>query len=231
MPDNVKAREFYETANRLDPNYAATWEGLAWTYLLEARFGWTNSPQTSIGKSVELATEAQRLDPQRPRTRALFGILALAEGEHDAAIRIGREAAALNASDTDTRAMLAYTYTYSGEPETAIDWVRQAIRNRPYPPNWYHWVLSRAYRLAGKAKEASRELLASDAGTTDVSLVELILCHAEMNRPHEARLAAQQLLALSPEFSISRFALLAPYKDPQQAERERGVLRKAGLRD
>ena len=231
MPDNVRARELYETANRLDPNYAATWEGLAWTHFVEAWFGWSDSPQMSVRKSIELTTEAERLDPQRPRTRALFGMLALAEGQHDAAIRIGREAVALNASDTDTRALLAYTYTYCGEPEAAIDWVRQAIRNRPYPPNWYHWILSRAYRLVGKAKEATQELLASDAGTTDASLVELILCHAELNRPHDARLAAQQLLALSPEFSVNRFALLAPYKDRRQTEREAGVLRKAGLRD
>jgi tetratricopeptide (TPR) repeat protein len=229
--DNVRARELYETANRLDPNYAATWEGLAWTYFAEAWFGWSDSPRMSVRKSVELATEAQRLDPQRPRTRALFGVLALAEGQHDAAIRIAREAVALNASDTDTRALLAYTYTYCGEPEAAIDWVRQAIRNRPYPPNWYHWVLSRAYRLAGKAKEATQELLASEAGTADVALVELILCHADLNRSNDARLAAQQLLALSPGFSISRFALLVPYKDPRQTEHETDVLRKAGLRD
>jgi DNA-binding SARP family transcriptional activator len=231
MLDNVRARELYEAANRLDPSYAATWEGLAWTYFAEAWFGWSDSPRMSVGKSVELATEAQRLDPQRPRTRALFGVLALAGGQHDAAIRIAREAVALNASDTDTRALLAYTYTYCGEPEAAIDWVRQAIRNRPYPPNWYHWVLSRAYRLAGKAKEATQELLASEAGTADVALVELILCHAEVNRSHDARLAAQQLLALSPGFSISRFALLVPYKDSRQTERETDVLRKAGLRD
>lgn len=229
--DNVRARELYETANRLDPSYAATWEGLAWTYFAEAWFGWSDSPRMSVGKSIELATEAQRLDPQRPRTRALFGVLALAQGQHDAAIRIAREAVALNASDTDTRALLAYTYTYCGEPEAAIDWVRQAIRNRPYPPNWYHWVLSRAYRLAGKAKEATQELLASESGTADVALVELILCHAELNRSHDAQLAAQQLLALSPGFSISRFALLVPYKDPRQTERETDVLRKAGLRD
>jgi len=42
--DNVRARGLYRRAAGLDPNYAGAWAGLAWTYFVDARFGWSASP-------------------------------------------------------------------------------------------------------------------------------------------------------------------------------------------
>jgi hypothetical protein len=40
----IRSREFYEKAVKLDPNYADAWMDLAWTYFMEATFGWSKSP-------------------------------------------------------------------------------------------------------------------------------------------------------------------------------------------
>jgi len=230
-PDNERARDYFEIARALDPGYAVSWEGIAWTYFVEARFGWVPEPAPAMMEVVEFAQKARELNPERSRTRGLFAMIALAQGDHQRAVTIGEQAIALNGSDTDVKAMLAYALTYAGQPRRAISLAQEAIRLRPYPPDWYHWVLARSYRLAGRTREALSELSASRADQTEVSLVELILAQSDARRIQEARAAATRLLAINPNFSIRRFMRLVRYSDAGMTESEARSLREAGLPD
>lgn len=230
-PDNERARDYFEIARALDPEFSVSWEGIAWTYFVEARFGWARQPAPAMAKVVEFAQKARELNPERSRTLGLLAMIALAQGDHQKAVMIGEQAIALNDGDTDVKAMLAYALTYAGEPRRAIGFAREAIRLRPYPPDWYHWVLARAYRLAGRTDEALSELATSRAELTDVSLVELILTQSQARKTRQAKAAAARLLAINPDFSIRRFMLLVRNSDPDMTETETRLLREAGLPD
>ena len=58
--DNARARELFEEAIKLDPEYAWAWTYLAWTHWIDARFGYGESRDKSFSKAVETAQKAQR---------------------------------------------------------------------------------------------------------------------------------------------------------------------------
>ena len=172
---NLRARQAYEQAVALDPDYAGAWTGLAWTHLLEARFGWTSDPKTGIQTAAEHAERALALDADGAPIYSLLGTIALMTGEFDTARRMGERGVETDYNDADAVALLAFTLTYTGEPGRAKALVRRAIRLRPYPPRWYNWLLARANRLAGRPKETVKLLTSSDFNRSSsiVPLIEL----------------------------------------------------------
>ena len=54
------AREMFEKAIELDPRYAAAYAGLAATYHEDYKRGWSDSPENSGEKCIELAKKSIR---------------------------------------------------------------------------------------------------------------------------------------------------------------------------
>ncbi len=229
--DNLSARAYYEEANAEDPAYAGAWDGLAWTYLLEARFGWTADPIASLRKADEFARKAMALDETRPRTYSLLGSLYLLYGDHAKAIAFGEDAVRLEANDADAAALLAYTYTYAGEPNRAATLAERAIKLRPYPPEWYLWLLGRAQRLAGRHEDAIQTLQsATNAESRSLfALVELAAAYSEAGQLPDAKRVAAKILAVSSDFSSTAWCGLVKYTRPEAAGNELAILRQAGL--
>jgi DNA-binding SARP family transcriptional activator/TolB-like protein/cytochrome c-type biogenesis protein CcmH/NrfG len=229
--DNVQARDAYVSATTLDPDYAGAWEGLAWTYFTEARFGWTDNPAQSLGKAAELALQTQKLDPNRARTYGLLGSIALLKGNFEQAVELGEKAVELERNDADAAALLAYTYTYTGEPERAVNLVERAIKLRPAPPDWYRWLLGRAKRIAGDY-EAAISILGTPAPyntSSIIPLVELAAAYGEAGNIGRAKAIGARILDIYPGFSVGAWTAVQPYKDPALQERDVKALRAAGL--
>ena len=53
--DNAKARELFEKAIELDPEYAWAWTMLGFTYFIDTRYGWHRPREESYKKSLEYA--------------------------------------------------------------------------------------------------------------------------------------------------------------------------------
>jgi TolB-like protein/DNA-binding SARP family transcriptional activator len=229
--DNAAARDLYLQATQLDPDYPGAWDGLAWTHLLAARFGWSRAPEADIQKAVQFAETALRLDPSRGRTHSLLGTIRLLIGDFDEAERLGETAVELEPNDADAAALLAYSLTYLDEPNRAIQLIERAMRLSPYYPDWYGWVLARASRLAGDQESALAALAAVTSKNAIAPLAESILIHVESGHLAEANLAAQELLRLQPNFSVRRFMQVPPYKDTDTRNREIDQLLRAGLPD
>jgi adenylate cyclase len=229
--DNLSARSYYEAATADDPAYAGAWDGLAWTYLLEARFGWTADPAASLRKADEFARKAMALDETRPRTYSLLGSLYLLYGDHAKAIAYGEDAVRLEANDADAAALLAYTYTYAGEPNRAATLAERAIKLRPYPPEWYLWLLGRAQRLAGRHEDAILTLQSATNSESQslFALVELAAAYSEAGQLPDAQRVAAKVLAVSSDFSSAAWCNLVKYTDPEAAGNELAILRQAGL--
>jgi DNA-binding SARP family transcriptional activator/TolB-like protein/Flp pilus assembly protein TadD len=229
--DNLSARSYYEEATADDPDYAGAWDGLAWTYLLEARFGWTADPAGSLRKADEFARKAMALDDTRPRTYSLLGSLFLLYGDHAKAIAYGEDAVRLEANDADAAALLAYTYTYAGQPNRAATLAERAIKLRPYPPEWYLWLLGRAQRLAGRHEDAIRTLQSATNSESRslFALVELAAAYSEAGQLPDAKQVAAKILTVSSDFSSTTWCNLVKYTDPEAAGNELAILRQAGL--
>ncbi len=59
--DNAKARELFEKAIALDPNYASAYAMLAWTYFIDWRYWRPDKPKESYQKALDLAYKAVAL--------------------------------------------------------------------------------------------------------------------------------------------------------------------------
>lgn len=232
--DNVKARSLYELAVALDPKYAGALDGLAWTHLLDAQFGWSPSPEASVGQAVTLAQQALALDPNRDRTYALLGQLELIQGNFEQAIAYGEKSIALSPNGAENYALLAFTYSYSGEPKQAIYLIEQkAMKLSPLYPGYYLWILGRSYRLAGnhnRALQLFTDHLKVEPGSL-VSAVEVVTTYGEAGRIVAARQATKRVLQIEPKFSLNKWARTLIYRDRAVAARELAALRNAGLPD
>ncbi len=230
--DNARARAFYRASAALDPNYPGAWDGLAWTHLLDARFSWSSAPETDLETASELAEKALALDPKRSRSYALVGTIRLMTGDFAQAVASGEKAVALDPNGAEVAALLAFALTYTGDIERSIALLNKAMRLSPYYPGWYRWTLGRAYRLAGRYKEAEAALVASEGGSGSVlPLVELAAVYSETGRLSEARAEAAEILKIDPKFSVLAWVKVPPYQDPARTKREIDALRRAGLPD
>lgn len=229
--DNVRARGLYRRAIALDPDYSAVWAGLAWTYFIDARFGWTAVPEESLARAAEYAQKALELDPTWPRTYAILGNLSLIKGDHEKAIELLERGVELSPNGADVVALLGLGLTYTGEYQRAIDLIKRAMRLSPYYPAWYRWSLGRAYRLTGRHVDALAWLEVTEPGESPslIQRVELVATYSEMRRMITARAEAAAVLQDYPQFSVRQWTRWPPYKDPAVAEREVRALVRAGL--
>lgn len=233
IQDNARARELYQRAVELDPNYAGALDGLAWTHILAARFGWSDDPEGDFQVATELAARAMELDPLRSRNYALDGMLRLTSGEHDIAVRSGERAVELDPNGSEVAALLGLTLTYTGEAERSRELILQAMRLSPYYPDWYRYALGRALRMSGQYSEAEDVLTSFDSGGAlrVMTLVELAQTYVAWGREEDAREIGEEIISAFPVFSSVQWTSSPPFSNASLAESELTLLRGAGLPD
>ena len=76
---NAQARQLYQEAIALDPEYAKLYSLLGWTHMLDARFGWSKSSSESKKQALELAYKANALDENHIAGSGLLSFIYRAE--------------------------------------------------------------------------------------------------------------------------------------------------------
>ena len=231
--DSALARQLWLQAVERDPNYAISWNGVAWTHWFDATFGWSDDPAESYGKSLELAQKALAKDDALPDAYSLLGSIYLSGQQHDQAIAHGEKAVALAPNHSLSTALLAYTLAYSGRPEDAKTLIGRAMRLSPAYEPWYLLVLGLAHRLMGQYEEGLAAYEKWMELTPDSYLVYLgpAIVYAHLGREQEARAALAKARQINPGLSAEGYARVAPFKDPAVLERDLAALRAAGLPD
>ena len=233
LADNTKARELFNKATELDPGYAVAWVRLGWTYWAEARYLWTPSPQESVARAEEFANKALAIQPELSEAYALHGAVALMNRDFDVAIGSGKKALELDPNGADVTALLAMTYNWSGEPEKALNLIQKAKRLSPLYSAWYLAVEAHAYRLLNRHDDAigvyeqSIERNPNHIG----SRIGITSSFAEIGNFDSARLHAEEIRRISPDFTVSKYAESLTYRDAEHSERSLSALRAAGLPD
>src|SRR5262249_18150439 len=150
---NTQARQMYEKAIALDPQYAEAYACLSLTYYLEYVWRWSTDPQT-LERAFELAQKAVALDDSLPIAHSLLSLVYGQKQQPDQAITEGERAIALDPNNADSYAQQAETLNFAGRPEEALKAVAQAMRLNPrYPPN-YLFESGWAEQLTGRYAEA-----------------------------------------------------------------------------
>ena len=128
---NAAAREFFEQAIKIDPNYARAYGDLAWTYELDYDYEWTDDDEKSLELALENANTAVRLDPNDYEAHWGLGWAYLYNRQFENAMAHYLRARKLNPNDAEVLADMGNLLIYIGQPKQAIDQVNEAIRLNP----------------------------------------------------------------------------------------------------
>jgi adenylate cyclase len=229
---NAQARQLFEKAIELDPQYGAAYAALSATHLGEWIFQWVQDPQT-LGQAFALAQQAVALDDSLPRAYLILGEVYLwRDRQHKQAVAATERAIALAPNEAEGSARLGLILNFAGRPEEAIGLIEKAMRLNPrYPFSYLSW-LGMAYRLTGRSEEAIAILKAAVTRNPDFlpPHFHLAVIYSELGWEEEARTEAAEILRISPNFSLEVWRQRLPFKDPAVLERQLAALRKAGLK-
>lgn len=232
---NAAARDLFEQARKIDPNYARAYAGLAWTYALDYDFEWTDDYDKTVKLALEMASTAVRLDSNDYQAHWALGWAYLYNWEHEEATAGYLRARDLNPNDAELLAEMANLLIYIGQPKQAIDQLKEAIRLNPFHENWYLEYLGWAYEEAGMPQEAIgilEQVIDRDPNKEQLWVLPTLAAayaHPTVGRMDDARKIVKTILSLEPEFSISEVVSRAPYKTKEQIDRYVNALRRAGL--
>ena len=232
---NAAARDLFELARKIDPNYARAYAGLAWTYADDIYYQWTDDYDKTLKLALEMASTAVRLDPNDYQAHWVFGWAYLYNRQHEKAMAHYLRARDLNPNDAELLAEMGNLLIYIGQPKQAIDQVKEAIRLNPNHEPWYTEYLGWAYENAGMPREAI-EILESviDEPPTKEQLwllPTLAAAYADptVGRMDDAHKIVKAILSLQPEFSVAEVASRYPYKTKELLDRYVNAVRRAGL--
>jgi adenylate cyclase len=228
---NAQARQLFEQALALDPQYAEAYAFLGSTYLAEWLWQWSQDAQ-ALDQALALAQRAVALDDSLARAHAILGFVYVWKKQYDQAIAEEERAIALDANFAEAYLRLAEILKFAGRPEEAIGLIEKAMRLNPHYPAIYLFALGTDYRLMGRYEEAIAAF--QSALTRNPALlpvhVNLAVIYSELGREEEARVEVAEVLRLNPKYSLEVWRQIHPYKDPAVLERMFAALRKAGLK-
>ena len=232
--DNEAAREFFEQAIKIDPNYARAYAGLSWTYELDYDFEWTDDDEKTLKLSLEYASTAVRLDPNDIQAQWGLGWAYLYNRQYENAMAHYLRARKLNPNDAEVMAEMGNMLIYVGQPKQAIDQVKEAIRLNPNHYDWYVYYVGWASEEAGMPEEAIKVFeQAIDVENPNEEqlwyLPTIAAAYAEIGRMDDARKVVKTILSRQPDFSITKKVARYPYKTKELADRYANALLRAGL--
>ncbi len=227
---NELAREMFEQAVQLDPNYTAAYEGLVWTRLMAWMYGWSHDPKL-LDDALELGEKAVSLDESSPQGHVILGNVYLWKKRHKEAIAEFEKAVSLNPNDADALSSLGGALVFSGLPEKALGYIEKAIRLNPNYPEYYIFTLGQAFfqlKMYEEAVMALRKAIIKNPNFMPAHYV-LAACYGYLGKQEFARAKAEEVKRMIPGFSVKGSYEILPFKDEDDFEHFAEGLRKAGL--
>ena len=154
--DSVHARDLFEKAIVLDPEFARAYAILAATLRQDSTARWSQDSKSSedlayrmAQKAVELARRELEPKPSLPYALEQMGWVLLYRERHEEARQAAEEAVQRNPNYADGYALWAQVLIYLGKPEEALRKSREAIALNPIYPFFYDYHLGQAYYVWG----------------------------------------------------------------------------------
>ncbi len=171
---NAQARQLWEKAVALDPEYAEAYAWLGRTYNLEWVYRWSADPQT-LERAFELERKAVALDDSLPTAHSRLGQTYSLQQQYDQALAEGERAIALDPNNADSYFVQANVLNNAGRSEEALRMLAQGMRLNPRYSPIYLEELGKAYYQLDRYSEAIATLKEATRRSPTSTNVQLAL--------------------------------------------------------
>ncbi|MGD8784837.1 MAG: tetratricopeptide repeat protein [Thioalkalispiraceae bacterium] len=230
--DNHQAREQFEQAIAIDPQFARAYAALAMVNADAYRHDWAENPEVTGRIALQQAHHAIELDPElRFATLANGYVEFFVAANHQQAAAMAERTLKLDPRNADAHLLLATIYVHANEYKKSEAYVESSMRLNPTPPSIYFHIGAIAHLLQGDYPTAVEMLEQSLRVNPERLLgkIYMTITMVRMNRLEDARWYAEEILAASPDFNAEQWANKQPFKDRDINRQLRDDLRKAGL--
>ena len=233
---NAQARQMWQKAVALDPDYAEAYAQLGRTYGLEWIYRWNADPQT-LKREFELERKALALDDSLPIAHSRLGQTYAYQQQYDQAVAEGERAIALDPNNADSYFVQANVLNNALRSEEALRALAQGMRVNPrYSPIYLeesgkaYLQLARYSEAITTLKEATRRSPTS-ANVHDQLALSYVFQWLSQESPaaqtlQPALTAAQRALDLNDSY-VSRVVLGDVYLYQQQYDQSLAEMQRA----
>ena len=207
---NDAARELFQHAIELDPNYAAAYAALGGTYFDSAVSGWAEFPNEDVARANELASKALALDPTTISAYRLLAVVQMFNRHYDLALGQIDRALEINPNDAESYAYRGVILVFAGRSAEALPWLEGALRFDRANVRAVLYIGMANYFVDRHAEaiEALDRALARGPGRNTQLLGHPILAasYAEIGRNEDTERERALIRRLFPLFDADRFA-------------------------
>jgi TolB-like protein len=229
--DIFEAQRLLERAVQLDPKYATALTYLGWTHNENSRWGWGETPESSLDSAIESGRSALELEKDHADSYALLGFCYSLRGDHDQALAMTENATRLAPNHAYITAVSATMLRGAGRLQDAVWRIKKAMRLSPIYPMWYLMILGSTYHLLGDQDAAVAALREAVQREPESILHKpwFLSTLMQLHEKDEAELVAAEILRIEPGFSRESWTKALGIKDQVVTTRLSENLRIAGL--
>ncbi|MEQ9135838.1 MAG: hypothetical protein RLO51_11560 [Thalassobaculum sp.] len=206
--ENAQARQFFETAVRLDPTFGRAHAGLSFTHWQSAFQQWEDRDSHS-DLAYAAAGQGLLVDDRDPAVHWAMGRALWLRGSGDAALAELAQAVDLSPNFALGHYALSFVHSQSGDPTAAIGASDQSRRLSPFDPLLFGMLGSRAMahvRLGQFEEAADWALKAAARPNAHIAILAIAaLCLALAGRVDEGRSFAASIRRTQPAYDIDAF--------------------------
>ncbi len=232
--DVLKARQFFEEAIRIDPDFGRAYTWLANTHLDEIELRLTTQRDQAMENAEEAVRKALAADPDHPPHGTLSRINRIKK-DMGSAIMYARKGVQQGPTDSGQHYMLCLALHMGEEFAEAVDACKDALVLMPFRPTNY--IVQLAWSLVGnKQYEESIPLFkevidrSPKSFSTYLAYKGLTAAYQLTGRHADASWAAQNVKRMNPKFSLEKEARLSPAREGPFKKRIMNAYRDAGLK-
>ncbi len=225
------ARQHYQSAIEIDPNFSRAYSSLALTHVDDYRYKWHNSSQNSLPTAVTLAKKAVSIDNKLPQAHWALAYALTHLQQYQQAIISLEEALKVRPNYADGYAFLALINIYNDSPAQGLKMIRRAMQLNPDYPAQYLSVLGQAHYSLKEYEDALPVFRSAINKNFSMLTAHMMLTSTliQLGLRDEAMWAADQLHAISPEFSAEDSSRIFPLKNKAQLQELINNLQMAGI--
>jgi adenylate cyclase len=232
---NAEALRLFNSAIKLDPDFASAYGRAASLYAFAKGYGWISGTPTEIAEVARLAQRAVELGKDDAIALAAGGwALAYVVRDLNVAAALIDRALVLNSNLAEAWFCGGWAKNWLGEPEPAIERFARAMRLSPLDPRVTAMQVGTAHAqfFLGRYDEAASWATMALQGNPVLQpgLRIAAATNAMAARPEQAYKALVRLRQLNPALRVSTLKdVLGPYRQAEDLSRYEQGLRQAGL--